>query len=175
MINKKAVKIIIPILIIIIIIGIWFIKNKYGEPTSHDEHSQDIDLHVIEQLDLENLKSYGLPILIDFGADSCVPCKEMAPILVELHEQLHGKAIILFVDVWKYSELADGYPIKLIPTQIMIDSEGNPYNPSENLTDGMIKYSDESDDTKKHIFTTHEGGLNKEIIMIILYEMGLKE
>ena len=74
-----------------------------------------------------------------------------------------------------FKVLADGYPIKLIPTQIMIDSEGNPYNPSANLTKGMIKYSDDNDKTNKNIFTTHEGGLDKETIMTILKEMGLEE
>ena len=41
----------------------------------------DFFLEVTEPLDFDRLKSYGLPIMIDFGADSCAPCKEMAPVL----------------------------------------------------------------------------------------------
>ncbi|OLN32939.1 Thioredoxin [Desulfosporosinus metallidurans] len=39
--------------------------------------------------------------MIDFGADSCVPCKEMAPVLKKLNTEMQGKAIVKFVDVWK--------------------------------------------------------------------------
>lgn len=52
----------------------------------------DFSLYVTEKIDLEKLKSYGLPIIIDFGADSCIPCKEMAPVLLELNAGLRGKA-----------------------------------------------------------------------------------
>ncbi len=49
----------------------------------------------------------GFPIIIDFGADSCIPCKEMAPVLKKLNEEWQGKVIVKFVDVWKYPDAAD--------------------------------------------------------------------
>ena len=69
--------------------------------------------------------------MIDFGADSCIPCKEMAPVLKELNEELRGKVIIKFVDVWKYQSLAEGYPISVIPTQVFFDKDGKPYTPKD--------------------------------------------
>ena len=174
--NKKGLvaKILIPVLIIAVIAGIWIVRNNTRE-TTKDEVTGDIQfaLNVTETIDLEELKSYGLPILIDFGADSCIPCKEMAPVLKELNEELQGKAIILFVDVWKNQSLADGYPISLIPTQVLITSDGLPYTPSETLSSGIQMYS--SKDTNEHVFTTHEGGLDKETMLAILREMGMEE
>lgn len=167
-------KILIPILIIAVIIGIWVLKNSSKENLA-DGNNENVQfaLNVTEPIDMEELKSYGLPILIDFGADSCIPCKEMAPVLKELNEELQGKAIILFVDVWKNQSLADGYPISLIPTQVLIASDGTPYTPSDALGSGMQMYS--SKDTGEHVFTTHEGGLDKEAMLAILKEMGMKE
>ena len=133
-----AVKIIIPILFVCVIFGIWVVKNNKKDTAAADGDNSDFALHVTEKLDLDKLKSYGLPIIIDFGADSCIPCKQMAPVLVELNEELQGKAIIKFVDVWKYQELAQGYPISLIPTQIFIDSTGKPYSPKDPETMKMI-------------------------------------
>lgn len=174
--NKKRliVKILIPVLIIVVIAGIWVVRNNTRE-NIEDAGNVDIQfaLNVAEPIDLEELKSYGLPILIDFGADSCIPCKEMAPVLKELNEELQGKAIILFVDVWKNQSLADGYPISLIPTQVLITSDGLPYTPSDALSSGIQMYS--SRDTEEHVFTTHEGGLDKETMLAILKEMGMKE
>lgn len=110
--------------------------------------------------------------MIDFGADSCIPCKEMAPVLKELNSELQGKAIIKFVDVWKYQSLAEGYPISLIPTQIFIDAKGKPYIPKDPEAIGVNMYS--NNDTKEHQFTTHEGGLTKEQLLNVLEEMGLE-
>jgi len=128
-------------------------------------------LHVTEKIDLEKLKSYGLPIIIDFGADSCIPCKEMAPVLKELNEELQGKAIIKFVDVWKYEDLAKGYPISIIPTQIFIDANGDPYSPKDTEAMQMKQYIRNSGE---HVFTAHEGGMTKEELIDILKEMGLE-
>jgi len=49
----------------------------------------------------EQATGKGLPTLIDLGADKCIPCKMMAPILEELKGQYKGKLDVLFVDVWK--------------------------------------------------------------------------
>jgi len=53
----------------------------------------------------------------------------MALVLKGLNEELQGKAIVKFVDMWKYEELAKGYPISPISTQMFIDENGKPYNP----------------------------------------------
>ncbi len=167
-----AVKIIIPILLVCVIAGIWFIKNNDKDTSSVVGNNADFALHVTEEINLEQLKSYGLPIIIDFGADSCIPCKEMAPVLKELNAELQGKAIIKFVDVWKYQQLAQGYPINLIPTQIFIDSTGKPYKPKDAEAMQMQLYK--SRDTEEHIFTAHEGGITKEELLSALKEMGMK-
>lgn len=97
----------------------------------------------------------------------------MAPVLEELNQELRGKAIVKFVDVWKYQNLAQGYPITVIPTQLLFDAKGNPYTPKDAKAMQLNLYS--SNDTNKHIFTTHEGGITKEQLLAMLKEMGLKE
>lgn len=167
----KAKKVIIIAIIAIIIAGIWLVKNNQGKDEISDNVNPDFALNVTETLELEKLKSYGIPIVIDFGADSCIPCKEMAPVLEELNAELQGKAIIKFVDVWKYQELAEGYPISVIPTQIFIDSEGKAFVPEDPEKMQIKMYS--LKDTGEHVFTTHEGGLTKEDLKKILKEMGV--
>jgi thioredoxin 1 len=66
----------------------------------------------------------GLPKLLDLGADKCIPCKQMAPILVELRKDYADKFITEFVDVWKHPDAGKQYGIKLIPTQIFFDADG---------------------------------------------------
>jgi thioredoxin 1 len=66
-----------------------------------------------------------IPRLIDLGADKCVPCKMMAPILEEMRETFEGKLDVVFVDVWKDPEAGRQYGVQVIPTQIFFDEDGN--------------------------------------------------
>jgi thioredoxin 1 len=70
------------------------------------------------------LAADSLPVLVDLGADRCVPCKMMAPILEELKKEYKGKFDIVFYDVWKDPAPAEKYRIHGIPTQIFLDDTG---------------------------------------------------
>jgi thioredoxin 1 len=65
-----------------------------------------------------------LPRLVDLGADKCIPCKLMAPILKELKTEYAGRMDVEFIDVWKTPDAGKPYKIKLIPTQIFFDASG---------------------------------------------------
>ncbi len=64
------------------------------------------------------------PVLVDFYADWCGPCKMMAPVLEELSTEVKGKARILKVDVDKNQKVSLKYGIQSIPTMILF-KEGN--------------------------------------------------
>jgi thioredoxin len=68
--------------------------------------------------------SAGLPKLLDLGADKCIPCKMMAPILDDLKKEYAGKMTVQFIDVWKNPDAGDEYGIQMIPTQIFYDPSG---------------------------------------------------
>ncbi len=65
-----------------------------------------------------------LPRLVDLGADKCIPCKMMAPILKDLKTEYAGRMEVEFIDVWKNPDAGKAYRIKLIPTQIFFDASG---------------------------------------------------
>lgn len=66
----------------------------------------------------------GLPRLVDLGSTTCIPCKELAPILEELKTEFKGKVSVEFIDVTKDAAAADEYKINVIPTQVFIDKDG---------------------------------------------------
>ena len=167
---------------VIAVIGVmWVVKNgKSDENLGSVAQSVapaksallDGPLNLTRPFDLAEYRAAGVPVIIDFGADSCIPCKEMAPVLVALHDELKGKAIIRFVDVWKYRDLAEGIPLQVIPTQVFFDTTGKPFTPSEKLQIPMTQYS--TRDTNEHAFTTHDGGITKDQLLSVLYEMGMQ-
>lgn len=65
-----------------------------------------------------------LPRLVDLGSDKCIPCKKMAPILEALAEEYRGSLVVEVLDVRKNPELGRKWSIRVIPTQIFMDSSG---------------------------------------------------
>jgi thioredoxin 1 len=74
--------------------------------------------------DLSQVPVKGMVTMVDLGADQCVPCKMMAPVLEKLKKTYEGKAAIVFIDVWKNPEESSRFRIRAIPTQIFFDAEG---------------------------------------------------
>lgn len=90
-----------------------------------------------------------MPRVVDWGADKCIPCKQMAPILVELRKEYEGRVTVDFIDVWKNPKAGEPYRIRVIPTQVFFDAEG------------------------KEVWR-HEGFLPKDEFVRLFREMGMK-
>ncbi len=65
-----------------------------------------------------------IPRLLDLGADKCIPCKAMAPILEEMKKEYAGRLDVEFIDVWKNPDAAQKHVVEIIPTQIFFDAAG---------------------------------------------------
>ena len=69
-----------------------------------------------EEIVLESDK----PVLLDFWAEWCGPCRMISPIIDELHQEFEGKAIIGKVNVDEASSISSKYGIRNIPTLLFI-------------------------------------------------------
>jgi thioredoxin len=67
-----------------------------------------------------------LPVIVDFYADWCAPCRIVAPILDELAKEYEGKIRIYKIDTDKEKDLARAFNIRSIPTMLFIPAEGRP-------------------------------------------------
>jgi len=67
-----------------------------------------------------------LPVIIDFYADWCGPCKQLSPRIEEIAKEYAGKVIVYKVDTDKERELAQALGIQSLPTLLFIPMKGQP-------------------------------------------------
>ncbi|GGD43293.1 thioredoxin [Muriicola marianensis] len=67
----------------------------------------------------KNIISSEIPVLVDFYADWCGPCKVLAPILKQVKDQLGDSVKIIKIDVDRNASLAERYQVRGVPTMIL--------------------------------------------------------
>lgn len=95
-----------------------------------------------ENFESEVLKS-DVPVIIDFWAEWCVPCKMLGPVLSEISEEYKGKLKVVKINVDEAGELASEYSVVSIPT-LMLFNKGEMVKQqvgavSKQVIEGMFK------------------------------------
>ena len=131
---SKTTKISIIIILILSVIAIWGYKT-YVVKKEPNQTTQDLEK--------------GKPTLVDLGSSTCIPCREMVPVLAQVKNIYDGKVVVKFIDINEDPEETSKYEIKVIPTQIFLDKDG------------------------KQVFR-HEGFFSKEEIVKVFKDMGVE-
>ncbi|OGA12784.1 MAG: thioredoxin [Betaproteobacteria bacterium RIFCSPLOWO2_12_FULL_65_110] len=84
----------------------------------------DFIQHVTEDTFEPSVLKSDVPVLVDYWAEWCGPCKALAPLLEDLAKDYGGKLKIAKVNVDENQQLARKYNIKAIPT-LMLFKDGN--------------------------------------------------
>jgi len=71
----------------------------------------------------QDIKNSNIPIIVDFWAEWCGPCKQIGPILEEISEEKKGKVKILKLNIDENPEIPQKYSVRGIPT-LMLFKEG---------------------------------------------------
>lgn len=88
----------------------------------------------------EDVLEQNIPVLVDFFATWCGPCKMLAPVLEELDAEYGDKIKIVKVDIDKHIELARQFRVATVPTMMVFENGELKdsiigYQPKEELVD----------------------------------------
>lgn len=119
---KTPAKIVVVFLVIAAAIAVLALKKN--KPAPNAESSSVQAAVVTNQVVATTKIPVKLPKLLDLGADKCIPCKMMAPVLKELKKDYEGKMDVEFIDVWQNPDAGKQYGIEMIPTQIFYNADG---------------------------------------------------
>jgi thioredoxin 1 len=86
----------------------------------------------------ENIINSEKPVLIDFSAEWCGPCKMLAPILKQVKDSLGDRITIIKIDVDKNQELASKYQVRGVPTMVLYQNGKQLWRQSGVLTKDQI-------------------------------------
>ena len=117
-------------------------QSSPANPTANAAGSSQVSEVSEASFDREVLKS-SQPVLVEFGATWCVPCKNMAPVLDQLSVEYSGKLKVIKVDADESPKLAEKYTTGELPTMIIFKN-GEPKEkligevPKERLV-GLLK------------------------------------
>ena len=73
-------------------------------------------LHVTKDNFQSEILNSNVPVLVDFSASWCGPCRHMAPVVDELSEEMAGKAKVAKLDVDECNDIARKYGVMSVPT-----------------------------------------------------------
>lgn len=99
-------------------------QPRKDDPSTAVSHKVAREGEVLVTFDLNLDFSKHKVTFIELGADRCIPCRAMQPLMREIAKEYAGKVQVVFYDVWKDPRPARKYGIQLIPTQVFIDQSG---------------------------------------------------
>lgn len=82
---------------------------------AHDKPTGPVVYSSAETFSADVIKADGL-VVVDFYADWCGPCRQVAPILKELADEYEGKVKIVKIDIDENQELAEEFGVRSIPS-----------------------------------------------------------
>ena len=76
------------------------------------------------EADFRKALTGGKPMVVDFGSNSCIPCRQLRPVLQTIRKGYTGKLEVLIIDIRNKQKLASDYQIQVIPTVVFFDPTG---------------------------------------------------
>ena len=87
-----------------------------------------VDVPAYKVVDGKIIPTDGKPMIVDFSATWCPPCRQLKPIFEKLAEEFRGRINFVTIDVDENPELSQSYGVQSIPMMIFLNKDGQIQN-----------------------------------------------
>jgi thioredoxin 1 len=122
------------IIFVLIIIPLYFSLTLSGCNSSKEQPKiqneiKKAEVEVKDESINDKLENKPTVTFIELGSVNCVPCRMMVPVIEKIEKEYGEKVKIVFYDVWTTQGQPYGqkYRIRVIPTQVFLDKDGNEF------------------------------------------------
>ena len=106
-------------------------QNGDAENTAAEEKTEEAIAEAVPkpiELGPNDILEFGepqpMPIVVDFSASWCGPCRQLHPIFDKLAKKYHGQVQFIYVDIDKAPQLAKQYGVEAVPTLLFVNKKG---------------------------------------------------
>lgn len=164
----KSITIVLLIFVILVetVAGFTYINNLTKK------NSENIFYHADTIEEINELKKEGKPLIVVFGADYCPMCINYKPYVKEFDELFSGEVIVKYIDTVEHEAIRKEYNIELVPSTLFFDKNGEPFNPSSELS---LPMNDEIIEERNYISEQFKIANNEELNLNNQFEFGITE
>ncbi len=113
-------------LIVIALMALCACQAKYDLPAAQSNTAQPA-MEVAAPAADSSKAVTPLVTFIELGAESCIPCKMMQPIMKAIRTEYAGLVDVIFHDLYKDREAGQKYGVRVMPTQVFLDAQGREF------------------------------------------------
>lgn len=112
------------LVIAILLVGLVACGASNDRPGAEQNDSVADSSEVVQ----DSLQATGYKVtFLELGAESCIPCKMMQPIMREIAAEYPGVVEVIFHDLYKDRSIGQRWNVRVMPTQIFLDAEGREF------------------------------------------------
>ncbi|PKN74494.1 MAG: thioredoxin [Candidatus Cloacimonetes bacterium HGW-Cloacimonetes-2] len=113
-------------LLIIMIVLMGLVACGASNERPEEQQNETVTDNTTAVSDSTSSQGYKVTFL-ELGAESCIPCKMMQPVLREIAAIYPGVVDVIFHDLYKNRSVGQQYGVRVMPTQIFLDAQGKEF------------------------------------------------
>ncbi len=144
---RKAVLIIFSIMISLLVVGCKNEEARAGKESIPAAETPAGEASSAAS-NAGEMQKQGKVTFLEFGSVNCIPCKMMKPVMEKVENTYPDRVKVVFHDVWTPDgrDLGSAYGVRMIPTQVFLDSEGKEFFRHE----GYLPFEEADKVLRKH-------------------------
>ncbi len=114
--------------LLVLLLGVFFLHGAAGAPPAATpppaSKEPTVAIQAASPAELTAALKAGVPLIVEFGGEHCIPCVHMQPVLRDVQKLLGKRGRVVNFWIQSHPEVARQHRIMAMPTQVIFDAKG---------------------------------------------------